>query len=105
MMLDGAKPHDVEHPTSLPDLEAPESWPDESERNLRDANDPENWPGAGDPNEADDEEAERAANAATVLRAAADALVGKRPVPSKEPKWDWRRDDEVLTIREQPLTG
>src|SRR4051794_38428045 len=62
-MLDGAKPHDVEHPTSLPDLDAPERWPDQSERNLRDANDPENWPDAGDPNDADNEEAERAANA------------------------------------------
>src|SRR5215211_3806225 len=55
--------------TALPDLANPDEWPNEPERDPNDANDPENWPAAG-------EDTDRAA---AVLRAAADALDGKRP--------------------------
>jgi hypothetical protein len=78
---------------ALPNLDDPNESPDESEHDPDDPNDERNWPDAGDPSDHLNEANDRAA---AVLRAAAEA---------REPEWDWRSDDEVLAIREQPLTG
>jgi hypothetical protein len=78
---------------ALPNVDDPNESPDESEHDPDDPNDERNWPDAGDPSDHLNEANDRAA---AVLRAAAEA---------REPEWDWRSDDEVLAIREQPLTG
>lgn len=98
-----------ETPAARPDLDDPNEWPHEPDRDLADENDPENWPAAGDPLDALNDEAERAAGTAAVLRAAADSIEG-RPRPAPQPDrdaWSWceAREEGLVVIGEQPMTS
>jgi hypothetical protein len=95
----------AEAAATLPDLDSPDSWPEESERNPADANDPANWPDAGDPSGALNEANDRAA---AILRAATDAIEGKSAPPhSRRDDWSWEeaREGGLVCAEEQRMSA